>query len=72
VKREDVGQALDAVFGGVAADAFVVHAVAVVEVVEVGLEVIGIALAGIGAEAGGERVAEADQQGAGVFYGRGS
>jgi len=37
-----------------------------VEVVKIGLEVVGVALAGAGAEAGGEGVAEADEEGAWV------
>ena len=57
-------EAIDAVLGGVAADAFVDDAVGVAAGVEVGLEVVGVALAGVGAVAGGEGVAEADDDGA--------
>ncbi len=63
MEGEDVGEALDAVFGGVAADAEVDDAVFVALLVEIGLEVVGVALAGVGAEAGGEGVAEADDEG---------
>jgi hypothetical protein len=71
VKVEDVGEALDAVLGGVAADPFVVDAIVIVKVIEVGLEVVGIALAGVGAEAGGEGVAETDEEGERGFGGGG-
>ena len=63
-RARTLGEALDAVLGGVAADALVVDAVADVALVEEGLEVVGIALAGADAGAGGEAVAEADQDGA--------
>ena len=39
--------------------------------VEVGLQEVGVGLAGVGAVAGGEAVAEADQDGAVVLGGRG-
>ncbi len=64
VQGEDVGEAGDAVFGGVAGDAEVDDAVAEAEAVEVCLEEVGVGLAGVGAEAGGEGVAEADDDGA--------
>ena len=64
MEGEDVVEAVDAVFGGVSADALVDDAVVVAEGVEVGLEVVGIALAGLGSVAGGETVAEADDEGA--------
>ena len=64
MEGEDGVEALDAVFGGVAADALVDDAVVIAGGVEVGLEVVGIALAGVGAEAGGEGVSEADDEGA--------
>ncbi len=41
MQGENIGQALDTVLGGVAADALVVDAVADVEAVEIGLEVVG-------------------------------
>jgi hypothetical protein len=53
VEGEDGAEALDSVLGGVAADAFVDDAVMIARGVEVGLEIVGIALAGVGAEAGG-------------------
>ena len=68
LQGEDVVEALDAVFGGVAADAFVDDAVVVAAGVEIGLEIVGIALAGIGSVAGGEAVAEADEQRASVWF----
>lgn len=64
---DDAVDAGDAVLGGVAADAGVNDAVFVSGVVEVLLEKVGVALAGVGTEAGGEAVAEADEQGAAVF-----
>ena len=64
MQGEDLGQARDAVLGGVAADALVVDAVADVALVEQGLEVVRVALAGIDAATGGQAIAEADQDGA--------
>ena len=64
MEGENLGQALDAVLGGVAADALIVDAVVDVEAVEGGLQVVGVALSGIDAGAGGQAVAEADEQGA--------
>ena len=64
LEGEDGVEAFEAIFGGVAADAFVDDMVVVAEFVEVGLEVVGVALAGFGAEACGETVAEADDEGA--------
>ena len=58
--------AVEAVLGGVAADAGVDDVVVVALGVEVALEVVGIALAGIDAVAGGEAVAEADDDGPAV------
>ena len=62
VEGEDGGEALNAVLGGGAADAEVDDAVFVALPVEIGLEVVGVALAGVGAIAGGEGVAEADEE----------
>ena len=53
MEGEDGVEALDSVLGGVAADALVDYAVVIAGGVEIGLEVVGIALAGVGAEAGG-------------------
>ena len=64
MEGEDVVETIDAVFGGVAADALVDDAVVVAEGVEVGLEIVGVALTGVGSVAGGEAVAEADDEGA--------
>ncbi len=62
---------LNAIFGGVAADALVDDAVVVAASVEIRLKVVGIALAGVCSETGGEAVAEADQDRAVVrFAGR--
>ena len=58
VKAEDVFEAVDAVFGGVAADAGVDDFVVVAAAVEVGLEVVGVGLAGGDAIAGGDAVSE--------------
>jgi hypothetical protein len=66
MEGEDLGETLEAVLGGVAADALIVDAVVEVAAVEGGLEVVGVALAGIGASSRSERVAEADQDGAWV------
>lgn len=63
LESEDAVEAFDTVFGGIAADALVDDTVLVAEGVEVGLEVVGVALAGVGAVAGGETVAETDQEG---------
>ena len=60
---EDAADAGEAVFCGVAADAFVDDAIFVTGVVQISLEDVGIALAGFGAVAGGEGVAEADELG---------
>ena len=60
---DDGVDALDAVFGGVAADAFVDDAIVITPGVEVGLKVVGIAFAKFGTVAGGEAVAEADDEG---------
>lgn len=59
----------DAVLGGVAADAFVDDAVVITLCIEVGLEIVGVAFAEFGAVAGGETVAEADDEGALVIDG---
>jgi len=64
VEGDDAVDALEAVLGGVAADALVDDTVGEVVGVEVFLEIVGVALAGIGAMAGGEGVAEADEEGA--------
>ena len=56
--------ALDAVGGGIAADAGVHHPVAVSAPVQFLLQKVGITLAGIGAEASREAVAERDDHGA--------
>ncbi len=53
-------QAVDSVFGGVSADPFIHHLVVIAHGVQVFLQVIGIAVARVGAEAGGETVAESD------------
>ena len=57
---EDEVDAVEAVLGGVAADAGVDDVVVIAVGVEEALEVVGIGLADVGAVAGGERVAEAD------------
>src|SRR6202022_3862218 len=67
VQGEDAGEAHDTVFGGVAADALVENAIVVTAGVEYGLEVVGVALTGVGAVAGGEAVAEAGDDWAGVI-----
>src|SRR5271165_1065966 len=54
----------DSVLGGCAAGALVVDLVMVAERVEFLLQIIGIGLAGLEAVAGGDAVAEANQQGA--------
>lgn len=61
-------EALDAVFGGVAADAFVDDAIVVAASVEVGLEIVGIALAEVCSGTGSEAVAETDQDGAIIWF----
>lgn len=63
LQSEDAIQAFDAIFGSVAANAFVDDAVGIAMLVKIGLEIVGIALAGIGAVACGEAVAEADEKG---------
>lgn len=65
-------QSPNSILGGVAANALVDDAVMIAARVESGLEVVGIALAGIRSIAGGEAIAEAHQDGAVVwFYCRG-
>ena len=66
VAGDDELDAVEAVLGGVAADAGVDDVVVVAPSVEVALELVGVGLAEVGAEAGGERVAETDDQGTGV------
>ena len=63
LEGDDAVDAGDAILGGVAADAGVDDAVLVSGVVEVFLEEVGVALAGVSAEAGGEAVSEADKEG---------
>lgn len=60
---EDAGQAVDAVFAGIAADAGVDNAVAVAAGVEVVLERGGPGLAGFESVAGGDAVSVADDDG---------
>ena len=71
VEIEDAADAGEAVLGGVAADAFVDDAVVVTGLVQVALEEVGVAFAGLGAVAGGEGVAEADEFGTAVGGERG-
>lgn len=67
MEGENAGKAGDAILGGVAGDAEVNDAVVQPAAVEIGLEEVRVGLAGIGAVAGGERVAEADENGAMVI-----
>ncbi len=62
VAVDDELDAVEAVLGGVAADAGVEDVVVVAVGVEEALEVVGVGLAEVGAEAGGERVAETDDE----------
>ena len=66
LRVENVFQAVDAVFSSVAADAEVRDSVVVASLVEVALQVVGVAFAGRGAITGGERVSEGDDDGTGV------
>ena len=66
LQGDDAIDAVDAVLGGVSADALVDDAVVIASGVERGLQVVGIALADFGAVSFGEAVAETDDQGAGV------
>jgi hypothetical protein len=59
---EDAVDALEAVLGGVAADAGVDDAIHEALVVEQELELVGVGVAGLGAVAGGEGVAEAEDE----------
>ena len=63
---EGHGDAGEAVLGGIAADAEVEDAVGEFAAVEILLEEVGEALAGVEAEAGGDAIAEAEDGGAGV------
>jgi hypothetical protein len=54
---------LDAILCGVAANALVDDAVLIPFRVEISLEIVGVAFAGLGAVARGEAVAETDDQG---------
>ncbi len=65
---EEAVEAFEAVLGGVAADAGVDDAIVVALGVEQWLELVGVALAGVGAVAGGEGVAEADEEGSRVVF----
>ena len=60
-QRQHLRQACYAVLGGIAADALVVNAVAVVQAIEIGLQIVGIALSGSCAMPLGQAVAKADQ-----------
>src|SRR5438309_10028683 len=53
---DDAVDALKAVLGGIAADSFIYDAIQIAFGVKVGLEIVGVALAGVGAVAGGEAV----------------
>ena len=64
VQQQDGAEIGDGVLGGGAAGALVVDSVVVTERIEFLLQVIGIGLAGLKAIAGGDAVAEADQEGA--------
>ena len=68
---EDGVEAFDAVLGCVAADALIDDAVVVTLCIEVGLEEVGVAFAEVGTVAGGEAVAETDDEGALVVDGCG-
>jgi len=63
----DGGDAFYSVFGGVSADAGVDDAVVVAEAVQVLLEELGVALAGLGSVACGEAVSEGYDAGARIF-----
>ena len=65
VEAEEVGETVDSVFGGVAADAGVDDFVVVAAVIEVDLEVVGIRVAGLDAVAGSDAVTEAGDDGSG-------
>ena len=74
VEGENAGETLEAVLSGVAADALIVDAVVDVALVEGGLQIVWVALAGAGTSSGGEAVAETDEEGAAVRgggFGRG-
>ena len=70
VAGEDEVETLEAVLGGVAGDAGVDDVVVVALGVEEALEVVGVGLADVGAEACGEGVAEAEDRLRGVLRGR--
>ena len=63
VEGGDVGDAVDAILGGVAGNAFVDDAVGEAVAIEIVLEEVGVAGAFVGAEAGGEGVTETDDEG---------
>jgi len=73
VQGDDVVDAIEAVFCCVSTDALVDDVIVKSASVEVLLEVVGVALAGIGPVAGGEAVAKADEERAfvGLFGRRG-
>ena len=72
VVGEEAREAVDGVLGGVAGDAVVGDAVVVAGGVEEMLEVVGVGEAGVDAEAGGDGVAETDEERASVGWsGRG-
>ncbi len=60
LQTQCVLQPVDSVFGGVSTDPLIDHLVAIALRVQILLQVIGIAVARVGAEAGGEAVAESD------------
>jgi len=66
VAGDDAGEAVEAVLGGVAADAIVEDVVTVTLGVEEALEVVGVGLAEVGAVACGEGISEADKEGESV------
>ena len=66
LQSKNAVQALQTIFGCVAADALVDDAIMIAALIEVRLEIVRIALAGIGAGARGEAVAKADEKGPGV------
>lgn len=66
MQAEDFGEAVDAILGGVAADAKVHNSVMVAAVVEAGLEVVGPGAAGFDAVTGGDAVSKTNDDGNGT------
>ena len=69
MKSEHVFQAVNSVFGCIAVNALVDDVIGITTTVEVALQIVWIGLSSDDAVAGGQRIAEADDDGASVICG---